>query len=272
MKWLMNKAALSSVETRLEHGTRVLLFMNFDSILAPRAAGRHSQPLDTPQRNRLREISEISRLTLTLISDLDLGSLRKMAGFSGSYLIANYGLEISGPDLNVVHSEAKRFRTHLAKVLPPLRDKLKTLPNVVLEDRGLAAALDFSAAKPAVQRRTRLVAEEAWTALMDRFILMEKNKEMILRPRVGWNKGRAVMFLWNKFASPRRRPVVVYLGSDEGDDDVYNVMGREGVGIAVGSETKVAHAKAGYFLKNRAEVNRFLNWLNERLARQHAPA
>jgi trehalose-phosphatase len=266
IKWLLNKNVLADILHRLEAGNRLLLFLNYDALLAPTAPGGVGA-LDSRVRDQLRELSEITALTLILVSDQSLAKIKRLVGFSGIYFIANYGLEISGPDLSVIHAEARRARAGLAPALQSLVKRLGECPDVSLDDRGLTVAVNLSQAKPLVQRRARTLVEEAWTPVMDAYSLEERDQELVLRPRVGWTRGRAVMFLWNKFASPRRRPLVLYLGADEGEEEIYTFMGREGMGIIVGGEAKTAQSKAGYFLKNRAEVDKFIQWLTHNAAR-----
>jgi len=215
-------------------------------------------------------LTDNGQLTLTVISEHSLATLKKMVGFSGIYFIANNGLEILGPDLSVIHAEAKRARQANHSVFQALIKKLSNLPNVSLNDRGLSLAVNFAKAKPAVQKQVRQLVEEVWTPIMDAFTLLSPNDELILRPRVGWNKSRAVMFLWNKFASPRRRPLVLYLGADSSEEDIFGFMGREGMGIVIGGEERISQSKAGYFLKNRLEVDKFIAWLSHNLS--HAPS
>jgi trehalose-phosphatase len=249
---------------RLTPQNRLLLFFNYDSVLNTSSAGG-SMPLDLPMREQLRELSELNILTLILVSDFSLAVLKKAIGFSGIYLIANNGMEIFGPDLNVVHAEGKRIRQVLKDVMKALDGKRHELPDVVFDNRDLSMVVDFSQAKPLIQRRTRIVLEQTWTPLMDSFTLHEKNNTLVLRPRLGWGKGRAVMFLWNKFATPRRRPLVMAIGAYESEEEIFGFMGREGMGVVVGNETRLANSKANYFLKNRSEVTKLISWLLQNL-------
>jgi trehalose-phosphatase len=257
MQWLLNKGVLAGILHRVEAGNRLLVFLNYDALLSP-AGGAALEP---EARNRLRELSEITSLTLILVSDQSLAKLKRLVGFSGIYFIANFGLEISGPDLSVIHAEAKRARPALAPILQTLSKRVSEFPGVVVDDRGLTLAINFSRAKPAVQRQARTLLETVWTPIMDNFTLEERQQEWVLRPRVGWTKARGVMFLWNKFASPRRRPLVLHLGADESEEEIYTFMGREGMGVVVGGEARLLRSKAGYFLKSRPEVNKFILWL-----------
>jgi trehalose-phosphatase len=260
MKWLLQKISLAGIEDRMASGNRLILFLNYDKILTTRGVAYEPMQLSSDMRELLRELSEVSPITLVIVSDFSLEVIKRLVGFSGIYFIANSGFEISGPDLNVVHSEAKRSIKVFTEINQKLTKELNSMPGVVLENRGLSLFVNFSEARAADQHRVRLLLEEVWTPRMDSFYLREKNHRMVLTPRVGWNKGRAVMFLWNKFASPRRRPLVLYISGEEADDEIYNYMGHEGIGVIVGAEGSFSETKAGYFLKTRNEVKKFLTW------------
>ncbi|MCK5243334.1 trehalose-phosphatase [bacterium] len=267
MKPLVNKATLEYLKHRLEAATRLLLFIDYESVLAPSSAAGAPVPLENDEREQLRELSERNALTLAIMSNRSLTGVKKMVGFSGIYFIANNGMEISGPDLNVVHGEAKRVRQELIPVAQKLTQDCKKIPGVLLDNRQYSLALNIAKAKPPIQRRARLLMEQIWTPVMDSFTLYEARHELIMRPRIGWGKNRAVMFIWNKFSSPRRRPFVIYIGADESDEEIFSQMGREGMGVVVGGSARAARSKAGYQLKNRAEVNRFITWLSQNVSR-----
>lgn len=271
MKALLNKATLEFLLHRLEAATRLLLFIDYDSILVPPTAKGAALPLSHEDRDRLRELSEKNALTLVLVSNRSLRRFKKMVGFSGIYFIANNGMEISGPDLNVVHGEAKRVRSELSPLAEKLSRDVSNLSGVVLDNRDYSLAVNISGAKPPIQRKIRLLMEQVWTPVMDSFTLYEDRNELIMRPRVGWGKNRAVMFIWNKFSSPRRRPFVIYIGTDETDEEIFNQMGREGMGVVVGGPARAARSKAGYQLKNRAEVSKFMVWLYQHVSRIQTP-
>jgi trehalose-phosphatase len=267
MKALLNKATLEHLQRRLEASTRLLLYIDYDYVLRPQASPLGDMPLPTADRDHLRELSEKNGLTLVLVSNRSLNRLKKMVGFSGLYLIANNGMEIAGPDLNVVHGEAKRFRQELEPVVQTLSGQMSGLPDVEMDDREYSLAVNIYQAKPPVQRRARMLLEQAWTPVMDSFTLVENRHELIMRPRLGWGKNRAFLFVWNKFSSPRRRPFVIYIGAEEGDEEIFSQLGREGMGVVVGSPARAAQSKAGFHLKNRAEVAKFITWLSANISR-----
>jgi|GEM_PF-6291296 len=269
MKALWNQDSLEALQHRLQASTRLLLFIDYDSVLNPDSHNRPS-PLSGNDREQLRELSEKSHLNLVIISNQSMATLKRNVGFSGIYLIANNGMEIFGPDLNVVHAETKRARKHLGPVVKQLQGKLAGLPGVLLEDREFSLAMNIAEARAAVQRRARLLMEEAWTPVMDTFTLRETADELEMVPRLGWGKHRAVTFVWNKFSSPRRRPLVIYCSGNEGDEEIFNGLGREGIGVVIGPNGRREHSNAAYFVKNRNEFKKILTWISQNIFRMQA--
>jgi trehalose-phosphatase len=209
----------------------------------------------------LREVSERNLITLALVTNLSMANIQKRVGFSGIYFIANNGIEIMGPDLNVVHTEAKRTGKILRDVYEKVKRETQKLEGVSLENRIYSLVIRFEDAKVTVQRKVRLLMEEVWTPNMDNFVLHESRGEIALRPRLGWSKSRAILFVWNKFATPKRRPMVIYAGGDEQEEEIYSMLGKEGIGIIIGSPARVTQSKAPYSLKNKSELMRFLTWI-----------
>lgn len=250
---------------RLQAANRVVLFINYDRVLIPASSSSILPALDPHTRERMRELSEKDHLTLVLVTNHAMQSFKKMVGFSGIYLVANNGMEIYGPDMNVIHAEAKRVRKQLEPIVAKLTPRLRELEGVRLEDRNFSLAIHFSKADARNQKQARGLLEEIWTPVMDTFVLEEENQQWVLRPRMGWGKSRAVLFVWNKFSSPRKRPLVLYLGAEEGDEEIFSQMGKEGVGLLVGKGRE--NSSAAFQLKNREEANRFFDWLV-----QHLPA
>lgn len=269
MKEFLDPAVLSALQRRLSGTSRVLIFFNFDEVLGPRSERGCAVPMIPELRERMRELSELSAHTLIFVSSQSLPSLKKLVGFSGVYLIANEGLEIFGPDLNLVHADAKKSHKAVSEIMHTLKPAMALHPGMQVEDRKFAVSVNISQASPKAQQAIRGLVEEVWLPRMDSFTLQEKNLELSLRPRLGWNRSRAVLFLWNKFATPRKRPQVVYVGAEDNDEDIFNILGREGIGIKVGGGQDI-ESKAGYYLKNLTEVNKMIDWILQKYS--HLPS
>ena len=266
MKSVLNKKSFEDLLTKLKKSSRLLLFINYDKVLADLSKQGVPLSLSLKLRKQLRELSEKDGLHLILISNHSMKTLKKIVGFSGIYLIANRGLEILGPDVSVVHSEAKNQRKSLKKIAEKITQKNKKFPGIKLEDRGLSLVMNFSEANLQTQTKARAWCEELWTTIMDKITIQEERNQLIMYPRVGWNNTRAVMFLCNKFTSPRRRPFIITIGADKNDEEIFDFVDKEGIVISVTNEKKIPNSKANYYLKNREEVKQFISNLQEKVS------
>ena len=84
-------------------------------------------------------------------------------------------------------------------------------------------------------------------------------KVFALRPRVDWDKGRAVLWLLTALGLDREDVLPLYLGDDDTDEDAFAALKGRGLGILV---TEAEHPTAAdYVLANTEEVGRFLGEL-----------
>ena len=81
-------------------------------------------------------------------------------------------------------------------------------------------------------------------------------KVLEVRPRVEWDKGRAVLWLLQALGLDRPRVAAIYIGDDLTDEDAFAALAGRGVGIAVGREPRLTHAD--YALGDPREVLLFL--------------
>lgn len=76
-----------------------------------------------------------------------------------------------------------------------------------------------------------------------------------VRPRVEWDKGRAVLFLLDQMRPPADSPVL-YLGDDRTDEDAFRALrgwDPAAEGVLVAEQPPVDSAAASY-LRDPAEV------------------
>jgi trehalose-phosphatase len=88
--------------------------------------------------------------------------------------------------------------------------------------------------------------------------LLAGKKVLELRPRVGWGKGQAVRLLRDRLArSLGGRPLSLYLGDDETDEEAFRALRGRAICVAVGRR----RTRAAYRLLGPSAVERLLAWL-----------
>jgi trehalose-phosphatase len=97
-----------------------------------------------------------------------------------------------------------------------------------------------------------------------------------LRPKVDWNKGRAVMYILSELGLDADNVVPFYFGDDISDEDAFNALNERGMGKGIsiivrdpealkvdlpGDAKELPQTQASYSLRDPSEVERFLKVL-----------
>jgi alpha,alpha-trehalase len=80
-----------------------------------------------------------------------------------------------------------------------------------------------------------------------------------MRPRLEWDKGKAVLWLLAELGLDRPDVLPVYIGDDETDEDAFAALAERGIGILVADQPQ--DSKAGYRLQSPDAVGVFLRRL-----------
>lgn len=90
-------------------------------------------------------------------------------------------------------------------------------------------------------------------------------KVLEVRPRVDWDKGRALLFLLDQLglgaAAAEGRVCALYLGDDVSDEDAFTALARGGLGLGVLVANLAKPTAARYTLSDCGEVRQFLGLL-----------
>jgi trehalose-phosphatase len=251
---------LSDIESMLRPSRRVLLFLDFDGTLAPIVEIPEQAEMRPETRVLLERLSENDLCSVVIVSGRALTDIRERVGLAELIYAGNHGLEISGAGLNFVEPEAVQRIKLLGELSRRLRERLRHVPGVVIENKVLTATIHFRR----VQRNDRneirkAVYEEV--AFSDRIFRVTQGLEVFeIRPRVDWNKGTAVR--WIAGMRGGADTLAFYIGDDMTDEDGFSAL-PEGITIRVGQGTGTA---ARYYLERQESVVRFLAWLVETIS------
>lgn len=128
---------------------------------------------------------------------------------------------------------------------------------------------------PALQHEVERIVDD-YVMFQPSLVKKHGKKVFELRPRVDWNKGRAVMFILAELGLDADDVVPFYLGDDVSDEDAFSALNARdhGRGISIivrdpaaakvdlpGNATELPTTTALYSLRDTAEVEQFLNAL-----------
>ncbi len=243
---------------------RLVLLLDYDGTLSPIVP---SPALAVPApgaREALERLLRRNGLDVAIVSGRGLADAKERLGIAGIAYAGNHGMEIDGPGLRNVHPEAVTARPLLDELAAQVAPALERIEGALLEDKGLTLSVHYRLVPSHQVEQVRALVTQA----VDRhegLRLTEGKMVLEVRPRVEWDKGRAVEFLLGSFAPPAGSPAL-YLGDDTTDEDAFRALsswsGGEGEGIIVSDAPRVGTAARSY-LREPAEVVELLRFLSE---------
>lgn len=237
-----------------ERAGRLVLLLDFDGTLAPIVDRPELARLPERTRRVLEELLARPDVDAAVVSGRGMADARERAGLHGLPYAGNHGMEIEGPGVRRVHPEAAAARPALEAVRVRLAGELAEVDGAIVEDKGLTLSIHYRLVARARVQAVREAVHAAAGSAGDALRVTEGKEVLEVRPRVEWDKGRAVEFLLDHFAPAPGVPVL-YIGDDTTDEDAFAALRRrgEGEGIVIADPPPSTTAAASY-LSDPAEV------------------
>jgi trehalose-phosphatase len=240
---------------------RLVLFFDYDGTLTPIVRRPEDATLPDAMRSLLRELA--THVTVGIVSGRDLDDVRSMVALDELYYAGSHGFDVRGPEgVRMQHEEAGKRLPELDAAEAELRDRLESLDGVRVERKGFAVAVHYREVDEADVGKVEAAVDDA----IDRHDGLRKKggkKIFELQPDVPWDKGRAVRWLLEQLELTGPDVLPVYVGDDETDEDAFEILSGDGIGIRVGSPDEPT--SADYHLRDPNELERLARELLARL-------
>ncbi len=207
-----------------------LLFLDYDGTLSPIAARPEEAHLPGEAGELLRRLAELPGCRVAVVSGRALADVRARVGLPGLAYAGNHGLEMSWPGGEWVHPEAGGYRAELDALKADLGTS--RWPGVLLEDKGLGLTIHYRLADPRLVPDLSAALAARLEPRAERLRLRGGKMCYEVRPRLGWDKGRAVLELARRLA-PEEGWGFFYAGDDATDEDAFEALSEGGLGLAV---------------------------------------
>jgi trehalose 6-phosphate phosphatase len=251
---------LDAVASRLD-SKRLALFLDYDGTLTPIVSRPEEALLPEATRDTLRRLS--GRATVAVVSGRSLADVKALVGLDTLVYAGNHGFEIRGPEgASLSHEIGREFQDDVANVRKALEPELHSVPGAWTEDKTQSLSVHY-----------RQVAEDRVAdveAIVDRvlkdFPRLRKHfgkKVLEIRPRIDWDKGRAVLWLLEALHLDGEGVLPMYLGDDVTDEDAFRALAGRGLGVLVSDVPRPSAAVLR--LRDPGEVRLFLEGLYERI-------
>nr|WP_227370974.1 trehalose-phosphatase [Mycobacterium fragae] len=245
-------------------GQHPAVFFDFDGTL--------SEIVNDPDAARLFEgaadalTTLASRCPVAILSGRDLADVRQRVDLPGIWYAGSHGFELIGSDgAHHQNPEAAASIPVLEQAAAELADQLGGIPGVAVEHKRFGVAVHY---RNAGRDRVGEVTAAVRAAGQRTALRVTTGREVIeLRPNVDWDKGKALHWVLDHIRDAGAGPMLpIYLGDDITDEDAFDAVHDDGIGILVrhGDDGDRATA-ARYALDNPERVRDFTEQLARRL-------
>jgi len=195
------------------------------------------------------------------VSGRGLAGVREVVGEEGLIYAGNHGLEIEG--VGIDHFEHEDLIHYRARS-EALADQLDEIAShgAWTERKGPTLTFHFRAVPE--NRRAELAGEVRSLINAAGYQARDAHQAVEARPPIGWDKGRAVLYVLRSLYGPAwsEHVRVIYAGDDYTDEDAFRFLAGLAITFRVGSaDTPTAAARR---LPNVDAVCKLLEWLARR--------
>jgi trehalose 6-phosphate phosphatase len=242
-------------------GARPALFLDYDGTLTPIVARPELATLPEPTRQVLRHLA--GRWPIAVLSGRGREDVAAKVGLDALVYAGSHGFDIAGPPLPEggppLHREVgDGVPEQIERAAHRLQDDLAGLPGVLVEPKRYAVAVHYRLAHDAGLPRIEQAVDDAVAALPG-LRKTHGKKVFELRPDLDWDKGKALLWLFETLHLGHSDAVPIYLGDDVTDEDAFAAIAGRGIPILVTAEPRPT--AAAYTLRDPDEVREFLTRL-----------
>jgi trehalose 6-phosphate phosphatase len=232
---------------------RLVLLLDFDGTLAPIVERPELAEMPPRTRRALERLMAMPGVAVAVVSGRGLADVRERAALGDVAYAGNHGMEIEGAGLHRIHPQAAAARPELEAAAARIMADLEGVDGAFVEDKGLTLSIHYRMA-PEQEPNVREIVLEAVDGRPE-LRVTEGKMVLEVRPRVEWDKGRAVLFLLEHMRPSEDAPVL-YLGDDRTDEDAFRALrgsspAAEGVLIA---DPPPAESAASSWLRDPTEA------------------
>ena len=244
------------------NGRQPFICLDFDGTLSDIVSDPDAAALVDGAAEALENLA--AQCPVALLSGRDLADIRERIGLDGIWYAGSHGFEMIGPDGSRHHNDAAAAAIpELENAATELCEELKAVRGVFVEHKRYAVAVHY---RNVAQENVRDVVSATRRHGRRCGLRVTNGRKVIeLRPDVDWDKGTALAWISERIHQTGT-VVPIYVGDDLTDEDAFQAIRANGVGVVVRSDEDGGRPTAAQFtLNGPGEVCEFLrrggNWL-----------
>ncbi|XP_031496289.1 probable trehalose-phosphate phosphatase F [Nymphaea colorata] len=267
--------------TSAAEGKRIVLFLDYDGTLSPIVNDPDCAIILDGMLPVIREAASL--FPTAIITGRRRDQVYEFVGLSELYYAGSHGMDIMVPTVAASKADsctqncdastdgqatdenlfqpAKEFLPMIDEVFRSLLESMRGIDGAKVENNKFCVSVHY-----------RRVSEENWYEVAQRVLsilqgyprlkVTHGRKVLEVRPKIKWNKGKAVDFFMDSLGLSNSFDVLpIYIGDDRTDEDAFRVLREKhnGFGILVSAAPK--ETSALYMLKDPTEVKDFIECL-----------
>lgn len=242
-----------------------VLFFDYDGTLSPIVADPDAAALVDGAAEALEILA--SQCPVAILSGRDLADIRTRVPIPGIWYAGSHGFELTEPD-GTYHRNEKAGAAIgvLERAAAELGECLAEIPGARVEHKRFAVAVHYREVAP--EHIGAIVAATHKFGQQDGLRVTNGRKIVELRPDIDWDKGTTLNWIRARI-DPDGSKMPIYIGDDLTDEDAFEAIQYDGIGIVVRHhEDGDRKTTARFSLQNPDEVREFVrrgsNWLREK--------
>lgn len=243
-----------------------MVFLDYDGTLAPIVSDPDAAALVDGAAEALGLVAAVC--PVAILSGRDLADVRSRVGTPGIWYAGSHGFELTGPDGTYHCNEAAATSVPLLEhAAAELTSTLATIAGVRVEHKRFAVAVHYREVAP--EHVDEIVALTHHIGHRDGLRVTSGRKIVELRPDIDWDKGTTLAWIRDRI-DPAVALLPIYIGDDLTDEDAFDAVHFDGVGIVVRHDEDGDRKTAARFsLQSPEEVREFLERGSKWLAYKH---
>ena len=242
-----------------------LLFLDYDGTLSPIVNDPGAAALVDGAAEALESLA--AQCPVAILSGRDLADIRSRVQVPGIWYAGSHGFELTEPDGTYHQNEAAAAAVGvLERAAEELGEILAQIPGVRVEHKRFAVAVHYREVAPehvgGIVSATHKIGKRDGLRLTNGRMLVE------LRPDIDWDKGSTLAWIRARI-DPKGSMLPIYVGDDLTDEDAFDAVQFDGIGIVVRhDEDGDRKTAARLSLQSPDQVREFVrrgsNWLTDK--------
>ncbi|KAL1116157.1 hypothetical protein AAG570_005652 [Ranatra chinensis] len=206
-----------------EKKDKLALVLDYEGTMVPILENGEVEKLPAKTKQLIEKLSSYKDVHLTIISEGDIENLKKLIGCDNIIYAGHNGLQINIPNgTKFTHIELTNLHKKISSLAVSLKKNTSTSKATII-NKGCYLIFNYQNIPEELQEYTVQVA--GGIIKKNKFEVTPGPKCLYARLRLGWSKGRAVIFILTQiFGYDWDDNVkVIYAGNDQNDEEVFRV-------------------------------------------------